>query len=191
MNPTPRSAGKTVESALRFEVTDGSIGLITFDLPGSRANTLGRAVIAEFEAVVTELAGRKDLKGLILCSGKPGMFIAGADLRELGARPDPAQSKIMIERGLNFIAAFETLPFPTVAAIEGACMGGGLEVAIGFDYRVASNHPKTELGFPEVKVGIFPGWGGTQRLPRLIGPSLASEMICSGEPVKADRARQL
>jgi 3-hydroxyacyl-CoA dehydrogenase/enoyl-CoA hydratase/3-hydroxybutyryl-CoA epimerase/3-hydroxyacyl-CoA dehydrogenase/enoyl-CoA hydratase/3-hydroxybutyryl-CoA epimerase/enoyl-CoA isomerase len=83
------------------------------------------------------------------------------------------------------------LPYPTVALIDGACMGGGTEVALGFDYRLASTNPKTEIGFPETKVGIYPGWGSTQRLPRLIGPSLAAEMICSGEPAKAERAKQL
>src|SRR5262249_54842960 len=83
------------------------------------------------------------------------------------------------------------LPFPTVAAIEGACMGGGLEVALAFDYRVCSTHPKTDIGLPEVKVGLLPGWGGTQRLSRLIGPSLAAEMICAGDSANAERAKQI
>ena len=183
--------GKSSEPALRFEVVNGSIGVITFDQPNSRANTLGQAVLAEFEKLLGQLAQRQDLRGLILKSGKPGMFIAGADLRELGSRPDPAVAKAITQRGLKIIAGFEALPYPTVAAIDGACMGGGLEIALGFDFRLATSHPKTELGFPEVKVGIFPGWGGTQRLTRVIGPSLAAEMICSGEPVKAERARQL
>ncbi|HEV3083753.1 MAG TPA: 3-hydroxyacyl-CoA dehydrogenase NAD-binding domain-containing protein [Gemmataceae bacterium] len=183
--------GKSSEPALRFEVVNGSIGVITFDQPNSRANTLGQAVLAEFEKLLGQLAQRQDLQGLILKSGKPGMFIAGADLRELGSRPDPAVAKAITQRGLKIIAGFEALPYPTVAAIDGACMGGGLEIALGFDFRLATSHPKTELGFPEVKVGIFPGWGGTQRLTRVIGPSLAAEMICSGEPVKAERARQL
>src|SRR5262249_3245280 len=120
-----------------------------------------------------------------------GMFIAGADLRELGtARPDPDTTRRTVRRGLAVIAAFESLPYPTVAAIDRACMGGGLELAMGFDYRLASTNPKPELGQPEVKVGLIPGWGGTRRLARLIGPSLAAEMICTGEPVKAERARQ-
>jgi 3-hydroxyacyl-CoA dehydrogenase/enoyl-CoA hydratase/3-hydroxybutyryl-CoA epimerase/3-hydroxyacyl-CoA dehydrogenase/enoyl-CoA hydratase/3-hydroxybutyryl-CoA epimerase/enoyl-CoA isomerase len=120
------------------------------------------------------------------------MFIAGADLREMGsAAPDPAQTRKTIRRGLDIIAGFEALPYPTVAAIDGACMGGGLEVALGFDFRLASDNPKTEIGLPEVKIGLFPGWGGTQRLPRLIGPALAAEMICTGETVKAQRAREL
>jgi 3-hydroxyacyl-CoA dehydrogenase/enoyl-CoA hydratase/3-hydroxybutyryl-CoA epimerase/3-hydroxyacyl-CoA dehydrogenase/enoyl-CoA hydratase/3-hydroxybutyryl-CoA epimerase/enoyl-CoA isomerase len=180
------------QSALRLEILDGNIALLTFDQPGSRANTLGQAVLGELEQHARDLAGRTNLRGLILRSGKPGMFIAGADLRELGvAKPDPALTSKLVQRGLNVVAAFENLPYPTVAAIDGACMGGGLELALGFDYRLASTNPKTELGLPEVKIGLFPGWGGTQRLSRLIGPALAAQMICSGEPAKAERARQL
>jgi 3-hydroxyacyl-CoA dehydrogenase / enoyl-CoA hydratase / 3-hydroxybutyryl-CoA epimerase / enoyl-CoA isomerase len=192
MSSTARTSGKPAESALRLEMLEGSIALVTFDQPGSRANTLGQATLAEFEALLQHLAGSSDLKGLILRSGKPGMFIAGADLRELGsARPEPAQTRATIQRGHKLIGSVEALPYPTVAAIEGACMGGGLELALGFDFRVASAHPKTELGLPEVKIGLFPGWGGTQRLTRIIGPALAAELICAGEAVKADRAREL
>ncbi|GIW78496.1 MAG: hypothetical protein KatS3mg105_0303 [Gemmatales bacterium] len=93
---------------------------------------------------MADLKNKHDLRGLILRSGKPGMFIAGADLRELGSRLTPEQTKRIIERGLAVIAGFEELPFPTVAAIKGACMGGGLEIALGFDLRVASDHPKTD-----------------------------------------------
>jgi 3-hydroxyacyl-CoA dehydrogenase/enoyl-CoA hydratase/3-hydroxybutyryl-CoA epimerase/3-hydroxyacyl-CoA dehydrogenase/enoyl-CoA hydratase/3-hydroxybutyryl-CoA epimerase/enoyl-CoA isomerase len=177
--------------ALRLETRDG-VALVTFDQPGSRANTLGQAVLGELEALLAELNRRNDLIGLVFRSGKPGMFIAGADLKELGgARPDPEQARRAVKRGLDIIAGFEKLPFPTVAAIDGSCMGGGLELALGCDYRLASNSPKTELGLPEVKVGLFPGWGGTQRLSRLVGPNIAAEMICSGEPAKAERARQI
>jgi 3-hydroxyacyl-CoA dehydrogenase/enoyl-CoA hydratase/3-hydroxybutyryl-CoA epimerase/3-hydroxyacyl-CoA dehydrogenase/enoyl-CoA hydratase/3-hydroxybutyryl-CoA epimerase/enoyl-CoA isomerase len=190
MQPTPRSSSG--EAAFRVEFLPGQIALVTFDLPGSRANTMGQAVLAELERLLAELKGRTDLAGLILQTGKPGMFIAGADLRELGtARPAAEQVRAATRRGLDIIAGFERLPFPTVAAIDGTCMGGGLELVLGFDYRIAGSHPKAEVGFPEVKIGIFPGWGGTQRLPRLIGPSLAAEMICGGEPVKAARAREL
>jgi 3-hydroxyacyl-CoA dehydrogenase / enoyl-CoA hydratase / 3-hydroxybutyryl-CoA epimerase / enoyl-CoA isomerase len=180
------------QTAVRLEFLEGNIALLTLDQPGSRANTLGQAVQGELEAAVAQLKSRNDLKGLILISGKPGMFIAGADLKELGgARPDPELTRKLVKRGLDLVAAFESLPYPTVAAIDGACMGGGLELALGFDFRLASTHPKTELGLPEVKIGLFPGWGGTQRLTRLIGPSLAAEMICAGEAAKAERAKQL
>ncbi len=179
------------EPALRLDVQDG-VAVLTFDQPGARANTLGRAVFEEFERHLQALAGRSDVRGLVLRSGKPGMFIAGADIRELSVtRPEPDMVRKIAERGHGLVAAFEALPFPTAAAIEGSCMGGGLEVALGCDYRLAANTPKTELGLPEVKIGLLPGWGGTQRLPRLVGPSLAAEMICSGEPVKADKAKQM
>jgi 3-hydroxyacyl-CoA dehydrogenase/enoyl-CoA hydratase/3-hydroxybutyryl-CoA epimerase/3-hydroxyacyl-CoA dehydrogenase/enoyl-CoA hydratase/3-hydroxybutyryl-CoA epimerase/enoyl-CoA isomerase len=178
--------------SLSLEARPDGIGVLTFDQPGSRANTLGQAVQGEFEAILRELASRKELKGLILRSGKPGMFIAGADLKELGgAKADAEQTRRLVKRGLDLIAAFEALPYPTVAAIDGACMGGGLELAMGLDFRLASTNPKTELGLPEVKIGLFPGWGGTQRLSRLIGPALAAELICAGEAVKPDRARAL
>jgi 3-hydroxyacyl-CoA dehydrogenase/enoyl-CoA hydratase/3-hydroxybutyryl-CoA epimerase/3-hydroxyacyl-CoA dehydrogenase/enoyl-CoA hydratase/3-hydroxybutyryl-CoA epimerase/enoyl-CoA isomerase len=187
--------GSTVppsEAALRLEVQDG-VAVLTFDLPGARANTLGRAVFEEFEQQLKALSARADVKGLVLRSGKPGMFIAGADIKELSGagRPDPDAIRKIAKRGHALVAAFEALPFPTVAAIDGSCMGGGLEVALGCDYRIAGNNPKTEIGLPEVKIGILPGWGGTQRLPRLIGASLAAEMICSGDPAKTDRAKKI
>ncbi len=179
-------------AALRLEWLDGQIALVTFDQPNSRANTLGQAVLGELERLLAELPKYPDTAGLILRSGKPGMFIAGADLKELGGpRPAPNAAGWSVQRGLDIIAGFERLPYPTVACIDGACMGGGLELVLGFDYRLASDNPKTEIGLPETKIGLFPGWGGTQRLPRLIGPSLAAEMICSGEPAKAERARQI
>jgi 3-hydroxyacyl-CoA dehydrogenase/enoyl-CoA hydratase/3-hydroxybutyryl-CoA epimerase/3-hydroxyacyl-CoA dehydrogenase/enoyl-CoA hydratase/3-hydroxybutyryl-CoA epimerase/enoyl-CoA isomerase len=178
--------------SLRLDVLDGNVGLITFDQPGSRANVLSQAVQADFEAVLAQLRQRTELRGLILRSGKPGMFIAGADLKEMGKTGhDPEETRRVIRRGLDIIAAFENLPYPTVAAIEGPCLGGGLELVLGFDFRVASTHPKTELGLPEVKIGLFPGWGGTQRLPRVIGPATAAELICAGETVKPERALQL
>src|SRR5213594_3116112 len=126
-----------MNTALRLEVAD-KLATLTFDLPGSRANTLGQPVLAELEQALSQLEGRKDLAGLILRSGKPGMFIAGADLKELGAaRADPDSNRKAMRRGLDLIAAFEKLPYPTVAVIDGACMGGGLELALGFDYRLA------------------------------------------------------
>jgi 3-hydroxyacyl-CoA dehydrogenase/enoyl-CoA hydratase/3-hydroxybutyryl-CoA epimerase/3-hydroxyacyl-CoA dehydrogenase/enoyl-CoA hydratase/3-hydroxybutyryl-CoA epimerase/enoyl-CoA isomerase len=182
----------TAQLSLSLEIRDDSIALVTFNQPKSRANTLNQAVLKELEAVVFTLGRREGLKGLIFRSGKPGIFIAGADLNELGsALSEPVQLRRITARGLDLFASFEKLPFPTVAAIEGACMGGGLELALSFDYRLAADHPKTDIGLPEVKIGLIPGWGGTQRLSRLIGPALAAELICAGGSVNAQRAREL
>jgi 3-hydroxyacyl-CoA dehydrogenase/enoyl-CoA hydratase/3-hydroxybutyryl-CoA epimerase/3-hydroxyacyl-CoA dehydrogenase/enoyl-CoA hydratase/3-hydroxybutyryl-CoA epimerase/enoyl-CoA isomerase len=165
---------------------------LIFDQPGSRANTLGSAVLKEFEDVLSDLEGRSDVRGLILQSGKPGMFIAGADIKELGTPGiDRKRVQELRQRGVEIVNRFENLQYPTVAAIDGSCMGGGLEFVLGFDYRLASNHPKTELACPEVRIGLIPGWGGTQRLPRVIGPAPGAEMVCGGEPVRGERARRL
>jgi 3-hydroxyacyl-CoA dehydrogenase/enoyl-CoA hydratase/3-hydroxybutyryl-CoA epimerase/3-hydroxyacyl-CoA dehydrogenase/enoyl-CoA hydratase/3-hydroxybutyryl-CoA epimerase/enoyl-CoA isomerase len=179
-------------SSFRLEATKKNFGILTFDQPGSRANTLGRPVLAELDVIVSQLEKRHDLQGLVFRSGKPGMFIAGADIKELS---EPSLSRELVQQlakmGLDLFGRLERLPFPTVAAIDGSCMGGGLELALSLDYRLASTHPKTELACPEVKLGIIPGWGGTQRLPRVIGPSIAAEMICAGEGAKPERAQEI
>ncbi|MBL8799379.1 MAG: enoyl-CoA hydratase/isomerase family protein [Planctomycetia bacterium] len=184
-------ASATAEPALKLDIDPQGIGVITFDFPGSKANTLGQAILSEWELLLDQLEKKTDLHGLVLHSGKPGMFIAGADLKELGSAPkDSPTVRYLIERGLKIIDRIEALPYPTVAAIDGVCLGGGLEFALGFDFRLAGAHPKAEVGFPEVKVGLIPGWGGTQRLTRLTGPSLAAEMICSGDAIPAAKARE-
>jgi 3-hydroxyacyl-CoA dehydrogenase/enoyl-CoA hydratase/3-hydroxybutyryl-CoA epimerase/3-hydroxyacyl-CoA dehydrogenase/enoyl-CoA hydratase/3-hydroxybutyryl-CoA epimerase/enoyl-CoA isomerase len=188
----PSDVSATAHLSLRLEVNADSIAIVTFNQSQSRANTLNQTVLTELESVAFVLSKRTDLKGLVFRSGKPGMFIAGADINELGsAQINPIEAQRLTRRGLDLFGSFEKLPFPTVAAIEGACVGGGLELALAFDYRVASTHPKTEIGLPEVKLGLIPGWGGTQRLSRLIGPALAAELICAGETVNAHRAREL
>jgi 3-hydroxyacyl-CoA dehydrogenase/enoyl-CoA hydratase/3-hydroxybutyryl-CoA epimerase/3-hydroxyacyl-CoA dehydrogenase/enoyl-CoA hydratase/3-hydroxybutyryl-CoA epimerase/enoyl-CoA isomerase len=179
-------------SALNLEFRDGPIAVVTFDQPGSSANTLSQAAQSDLEAVLAQLRARPDLLGLVFRSAKRNIFIAGADLRELGsARPDPDTTRRLVKRGLDIYAGFENLPFPTVCAIEGACMGGGTELALAFDYRLAALSPRTEIALPETRIGLIPGWGGTQRLSRLIGPSLAADMICSGDGANPQKALQM
>jgi len=130
------------------------------------------------------------LRGLVFRSGKAGMFIAGADLKELGAlRPEPELNRQLVQHGHQILLGFEKLPYPTVAAIEGACVGGGLEVALGCDLRVSSTAAK--FGFPEVKIGMLPDLGGTTRLPRILGPTHAKEWILTGRQYSAQRAFEL
>jgi 3-hydroxyacyl-CoA dehydrogenase/enoyl-CoA hydratase/3-hydroxybutyryl-CoA epimerase/3-hydroxyacyl-CoA dehydrogenase/enoyl-CoA hydratase/3-hydroxybutyryl-CoA epimerase/enoyl-CoA isomerase len=187
MPPTPSSG-----PALRLDLGGDGIARITFDQPGSRANTLSQTTLGELKQVLDRLEGNTSLQGVIFASGKPGMFIAGADLNELAAAPSGSEAiRGMVQGGLDVLAGFERLPCPTVALIDGACLGGGLELALAFDYRLAGTDPKVEIGLPEVTLGLIPGWGGTQRLARVIGPGPAAELACTGESVKAPRAREL
>ena len=170
-------------------VRDG-IAWITFDEPGKKVNTLSRELREWFAARVEELA-REPLAGLVLRSAKPDVFVAGADIEELQTLRDKAAVRDLLRRGHELCRRFEALPFPTVAAIHGACLGGGLELALCCDWRVATEHEKTKLGLPEVQLGLFPGLGGTQRLPRLIGVPEALDLILTGRQVSASRARRL
>ncbi len=180
----------TSGQAITREVRSDKIVVLTFDTPGMPVNTFNQSNLGELEAQVEWLEKQSDVRGAILRSGKEGNFIAGADLKEmidaLAASKDMARK--IIERGHNLFTRITRLPFPTVAAIDGMCIGGGLECAMAMDYRIVSNSPRTELGAPEIKIGIIPGWGGTQRLPRLVGIDMALEMNCGGESIKAERA---
>jgi enoyl-CoA hydratase len=167
------------DPAIRSTV-EGGIARLTFDQPNSRANVLSTALWTEFGQVLDQLAHQPGIRGLILESAKPGIFIAGADLKELGGA-DEGQVRAFIELGHRVLATLEQLPFPTVAAIDGAALGGGLEVALACDFRICGSNPKVQLGLPEIKLGLIPGWGGTQRLPRLIGTEEAIERLLSGE----------
>ncbi|MBN9119131.1 MAG: enoyl-CoA hydratase/isomerase family protein [Planctomycetes bacterium] len=157
-------------SAITITTRPDGVAVLTFDQPGSKANVLTRELWTEFGEALTGLASRTDLKGLVLASAKPGIFIAGADLKLLANAPGPNDPDVraFIEQGLRVLERLEALPFPTCAAIDGAALGGGLEVALACDYRVCGTNPKVQLGLPEVTLGLIPGWGGTQRLPRVI-----------------------
>jgi 3-hydroxyacyl-CoA dehydrogenase/enoyl-CoA hydratase/carnithine racemase len=179
--------------SLTLSFPEPDIALITFDLPGKGANILSRSVLDELEALLDQLQSRTDLAGLVIKSGKPGTFIAGADIREFLASLGAPKSEVvaMCRRGQSLFGRLSQVPFVTVAAIDGICVGGGAELAIGCDRRVMADNPKTEYGFPEVKLGLYPGWGGTVRAPRLIGLANALEMITTGENIDARAAMLL
>ncbi|MEK6237664.1 MAG: enoyl-CoA hydratase-related protein, partial [Planctomycetales bacterium] len=178
-----------VMAAFQFEERDG-VGVLTFDVPDQKINTFSQHVLRELSDMLGELEKRTDLKGLLFHSGKPGQFIAGADLNELGALVQSSAEDITrgVVVGHELFDRVSRLPFPTVALIDGACMGGGTELILSMDARIASDNPKTKIGLPETKIGLYPAWGGTQRLPRWIGISAAIEMICSGAPIDAAKA---
>ncbi|MCE9533018.1 MAG: enoyl-CoA hydratase/isomerase family protein [Planctomycetes bacterium] len=177
-------------NSLTVHIED-SLAVLIVDQPGSKVNVIGRAVISEFEAELKRLAARTDLHGLIIESAKPGIFIAGADLKELAEVPGPDHppTREFIEQAHRMMDALESLSFPTVANVDGAALGGGLEVALACDFRLAGTHPKTKFGLPEITLGLIPGWGGTQRLPRIVGPTSAIEMILYHDHFDAESVR--
>ena len=162
------------------ESRHGTVAVLTLDLPGEPVNKLNAAVKAELEATFARLRGDAALSAVVLISGKADTFIAGADIEEftrLGTRE--AFERLSLE-GQIMLQMVEDFPHPVIAAIHGACLGGGLELALACDYRICTDHPKTQLGLPEVQLGLLPGAGGCVRLPRLIGLSAALGIILPG-----------
>jgi 3-hydroxyacyl-CoA dehydrogenase/enoyl-CoA hydratase/3-hydroxybutyryl-CoA epimerase/3-hydroxyacyl-CoA dehydrogenase/enoyl-CoA hydratase/3-hydroxybutyryl-CoA epimerase/enoyl-CoA isomerase len=147
-------------------------------------------VLEELAGHLDQLESRQDVAGLLIRSGKPGIFIAGADLREFAASFDVPREQVveLCRRGRTLFERLADCPFVSVALIDGICVGGGAELAVWCDRRIVSDNQKTQLGFPEVKLGLFPGWGGTVRTPRIVGLYNAVEMITSGESIDAQAA---
>ncbi|MFL6196870.1 MAG: 3-hydroxyacyl-CoA dehydrogenase NAD-binding domain-containing protein, partial [Thermoanaerobaculia bacterium] len=181
---TPANAAP---GALAF---DDGIAWLRLDDPGKKVNTLSTRIFDWFESQIDRLE-RDRPEGLVIYSGKPDGFVAGADLEELLAVSDKEDVLTLLLRGHDLMERLANLPFPTVAAIHGACLGGGLELALACKRRVATEHPKTRLGLPEVQLGLIPGLGGTQRLPRLIGVPDALDLILTGKQVDARKAKRL
>jgi len=141
--------------------------------------------------ILEEMQSDKNIKALFIESAKESIFIAGADIKEIKAFKDEVEIREKLSRGQAIFNLLETLPFPTVAVIDGACLGGGLELAMACDYRLATNDDHTRLGLVEVSLGIIPGLGGTQRLPKLVGFSKAIELIAGSKRLKGDKALKL
>ncbi len=174
--------------SLDFPVED--IAVLTISDPNKSVNVLSRPVLEDFQRIFDQLADRNDLAGLIIHSDKPGNFIAGADIREFVADIDQPPEKVVevSTRGQNLFSALSELPFVTIAAIAGICVGGGAELSVWCDRRIMARDRKTSWGFPEVKLGIYPGWGGTARTPRIVGLSNAVELCTGGQFIDADAA---
>ncbi|HLN59566.1 MAG TPA: enoyl-CoA hydratase-related protein, partial [Thermoanaerobaculia bacterium] len=175
-------------SSFQFDIEEDGLGILTFDRPGEKVNTFSREVFEEFSDVLVGLARETRLKGLLIRSGKPGTFIAGADVKEFVGLP-AARIREGSARGQALFEQLARLPVPTIAAINGTCLGGGTELALACDYRVMSDAPKAKIGLPEVQLGIFPAWGGCTRLPRLVGLAAALDLILTGKQLDAKRAR--
>jgi 3-hydroxyacyl-CoA dehydrogenase / enoyl-CoA hydratase / 3-hydroxybutyryl-CoA epimerase len=177
-------------TALRQEL-HGTTAILTLDLPGEPVNKLNAAVKAEFEAALDRLRGDDGVRAVVVISGKPDTFIAGADIEEFTRLSTQEEFTRLSRDGQAMIQRVEDFPKPVVAAIHGACLGGGLELVLACHYRIATDHPKTQLGLPEVQLGLLPGAGGCQRLPRLIGLSAALGIIMPGKSESGYKAFKL
>ncbi|HTP52081.1 MAG TPA: fatty acid oxidation complex subunit alpha FadJ [Anaeromyxobacteraceae bacterium] len=171
----------------RVEVKDG-VATVLLDVPGEPVNTLSPEVGEEFGDVLDVLGKDAAVQALIFTSGKKDGFVAGAKIEVLRDAGSAAAAEKLSRDGQAGFNRLERYPKPVVAAIHGACLGGGLEWALACHYRVATNDPKTQLGLPEVQLGLIPGAGGTQRLPRLVGIATALDLILAGKTVKAKKA---
>lgn len=186
----PRPQAQTPSTgAFRVE-RDGDLAVLWFDLPGEKVNKFSSAVMMELDRLVDDLAAATDLRFLVVASAKPGIFIAGADVSEFTKVTSAEQAREFITFGQRAFAKFEKLPQVTVAAINGASLGGGTELALCCDWRVMAEHPKATIGLPEVQLGILPAWGGTTRLPRLVGLPTALDMILTARNLDAKRAKR-
>jgi len=181
------SENQMTDSVFNFEVNEQQIALVTIDVPGEKMNTLRASFVDELNEVINKAVDAQ-VKGLIFISGKSDNFIAGADIKMLEAAESHSDALYLSQTCHTSFSDLEKLPFPTVAAIHGAALGGGLEFAMACDYRICSNSDKTKLGLPEVQLGLLPGGGGTQRLPKLVGIQKALEWMLMGKQVRAKQA---
>jgi 3-hydroxyacyl-CoA dehydrogenase / enoyl-CoA hydratase / 3-hydroxybutyryl-CoA epimerase len=168
-------------------ITDG-LARVVLDLPGEPVNKISRAVRDELDQLLTRLQGDTTVRAVILASGKSDTFIAGADIDEFTALTSRDEARELVRTGQALINRLGTIGKPVVAAIHGACLGGGLEAVLACAYRIATDDPKTKIGFPEVQLGIIPAAGGCQRLPRLIGARAALDIILQAKQLPASRA---
>ncbi|MCW8331924.1 fatty acid oxidation complex subunit alpha FadJ [Photobacterium sp. SDRW27] len=179
------------QSAFSLSYGDNGVAWLKIDVPEEKMNTLQSAFVEQVSDVLAELKSKQDVKGLVVYSGKPDNFIAGADIRMLAACTTAEEAQQLAAKGQELFAELEALPFHVVAAIHGPCLGGGMELALACHSRVCSDDDKTRLGLPEVQLGLLPGSGGTQRLPRLVGVANALDMILTGKQLRAKKAKKL
>ncbi|NOX90759.1 MAG: hypothetical protein GXO77_17295 [Calditrichaeota bacterium] len=173
--------------AFELNITPERMGLLYFDMPDEKVNLFNAEVLSELNNILDQIKNQ-DLSCLLIFSRKEGIFIAGADVREF-LKIDTYELGMRASRGgQEVFHKLSLLPFPTIAVINGACMGGGTEMSLACTYRLATDHPRTRIALPEVRLGILPGWGGTQRLPKVTGLRNALDIILTGKNVNAARA---
>src|SRR6266487_3079493 len=176
---------------IRPEIGEDHICLLTFDRPESGANIFDAATLNELNEHLDFVENDTSLRGLIITSAKKSIFIAGADLKTLLKQAQTGEMRDFIAAGQRIFNRIASLKIPTVAAIHGACAGGGYEITLACDHRIATDDPATRIGLPETTLGLIPAWGGCARLPRLIGPERAAEVISKGKLYPAQEALKI
>jgi 3-hydroxyacyl-CoA dehydrogenase/enoyl-CoA hydratase/3-hydroxybutyryl-CoA epimerase len=174
----------------KLETDRDGVAWLSFDKADASTNVLSAEVMDELDRVFDELAA-KNPRGLVIRSAKDSGFIAGADIEEFTKLKDADDAMRLVKRGWDLYNKLAALPFPTLALVNGFCMGGGVELALACRYRVAVDQPGTRFALPEVILGILPAWGGVMRLPRLVGPGAALDMLLTGRSVDARRAKRM
>jgi 3-hydroxyacyl-CoA dehydrogenase / enoyl-CoA hydratase / 3-hydroxybutyryl-CoA epimerase len=174
----------------KLESDGDNLVWLSLDKAGTATNVLSADVMAELDRVLDELAARKP-RGLVIRSAKESGFIAGADVEEFTRIKDADDAMRLVKRGWDLYNKLASLAFPTLALVNGFCMGGGVELALACRYRIAVDQPGTRFALPEVMLGIMPAWGGVMRLPRIVGPTAALDMLLTGRSVDARRAKRM
>jgi 3-hydroxyacyl-CoA dehydrogenase / enoyl-CoA hydratase / 3-hydroxybutyryl-CoA epimerase len=186
-----KSSDKTLQRAVELTIEDG-VAIIRIDQIGKPVNVLSKQVVDELVEIIGQLETAKGgARAAVIESGKPGVWIAGADVDQLSGIKTAADGAQLSRTAHGLLSRLEKLPIPVIAAIDGAALGGGLEIALACSYRLASDSPKTKLGLPEVQLGLIPGAGGTQRLPRLLGLRTSLDLMLTGKQLDAKRARKI
>ncbi|QUM85869.1 MULTISPECIES: fatty acid oxidation complex subunit alpha FadJ [unclassified Moritella] len=179
------------DKTFSLEIREDKIGVLTMDVPGETMNTLRAEFADEISDLMKEIKSNSDLQGLVLISGKKDSFVAGADVTMIDACETAADAELLSLEGHRVMGELESLNIPVVAAIHGPCLGGGLELALACHIRVCTESTKTVLGVPEVMLGLLPGSGGTQRLPRLIGVAKSLDLMLTGKQVRGKQALKM
>ena len=187
------SADTANSTTVRLDVGDGRAEVV-FDNPSGKAVVLTSAVMLRLDGILGEiekLAAAGSVKAVIFRSAKDGMFVAGVNVDEIAGVTDRTEAREKARLGQQLFHRVSRLPVPTIAAIDGTCLGGGTELALACAWRLASDRPETKIGLPEVRLGIVPGFGGTTRLPRLVGLPAALDLILTGKTLDARRAQKI
>ncbi len=187
---TNNAEAKPNNSAFSLDIRDDGVAILTMDVPGESMNTLKVEFAEQMQAVLQQINADSSIKGVVVISGKDNSFVAGADISMLAACESADDATAIAKGGQDMFQQIEDMPVTFVAAIHGPALGGGLELALACHYRVCSDDDKTQLGLPEVQLGLLPGSGGTQRLPRLISVQQAMKMMLTGASVRAKQAKK-